>query len=170
MDDEKLCAHRGRDASRMVDHAERTLALSVVLREVAENRGDRGMDREGDLVLLRELSEAPGPFPFRLHPEAALEVDLTGRIAPLDEELDGGFRAFPAGHACRAEADFHVVRRQGYGLRAWPSDPHASSYSSWTSTSASPTSGARPAAWANGISRWSRRSSAPRTARATATR
>ena len=78
VDDEELGADGGRDPGRVVDHAERALALPLVGGQVAEDRGDRGMDGEGDLVLLRELAEARRPLPFGLHPEAALEVDLAG--------------------------------------------------------------------------------------------
>ena len=78
MDDEQLGPDRGRDPGRVVDHPERALALSLVGGQVAEDRRDRGMDGEDDLVLLRELAETRRPLPFGLHPEAALEVDLAG--------------------------------------------------------------------------------------------
>src|SRR4026208_751157 len=83
---------------------------------MAENRRDGSVDRERDLVLLRELTEASGPFQLGLHPEATLEVDLAGGVAALEEKVDRGLRAFPAGHARWAEAGFHDVRRQEYGL------------------------------------------------------
>ena len=78
MDDEQLGPDRGRDPGRVVDHPECALALSLVGGQVAEDRRDRGMDGEDDLVLLRELAETRRPLPFGLHPEAALEVDLAG--------------------------------------------------------------------------------------------
>ena len=44
------------------------------------------MDGKRDVVLTRELAE---PLRERVvHPEAALEVDLAGGVAPLQENLD----------------------------------------------------------------------------------
>ena len=45
--------------------------------------------------------EALGPRV--VHPEPALEVDLAGRVAALEQELDRGLRALPGGNAGRPE-------------------------------------------------------------------
>src|SRR4051812_12594576 len=99
MHDHELGADRGGNACRVVDHAERALALLLVLLEMPEDGGDGRVDGESDLVLLRELAEARRPFPFGLHPETALEIDLTRRVAALQKQLYRGLRALAAGNA-----------------------------------------------------------------------
>ena len=67
---------------------------------VAHEAGERRVHRERDVALARELAEPLRPRV--VHPEAALEVDLAGGVAALDEELDAasglsreGMRAGP---------------------------------------------------------------------------
>ena len=98
-DDRRGAAGRG-DARRVVEHPDRHPVLLVAL-DLAEEAGERGVHRERDAGLSRELSEALGPGV--LHPEAALEVDLAGAVAALQEELDGGLGALPGRHAGRPE-------------------------------------------------------------------
>ena len=123
------------------------------------------------------LAEPRGPRV--VHPEAALEVELARRVAALEQDLDGRLRATPGRGSAQGRSG-SLPCADGNGRRM-PSDggptlfdmakhPPASTCSSSTSTSGSPTSGARPARSPSGTSRSWRRSCAPRTARATATR
>src|SRR5581483_11457611 len=132
--------------------------------------------RQDDLRLGRELAEALGPRV--VHPEPALEVDLAGAVAALEEELDGRLRALPRRDSRLPEAD--LAHGSEPSASAMPSgagrmvDPCRtvqleSTCSSSTSTSASPTCGARRTRSTSGTWRSSARSCAPRTARATAT-
>ena len=62
-----------------------------------------------DVVLARELAE-----PRRevvVHPEAALEVDLAGGVAALEQRLDRRLRALPRGHPRGAEVQPSRHRR-----------------------------------------------------------
>src|SRR5207247_10300232 len=63
--------------------------------------GDRRVHRDRDLVLARDLPEPRGEVV--VHPEAPLEVDLAGRVAPLEQELDRLLRALPRGDPRRPE-------------------------------------------------------------------
>jgi hypothetical protein len=56
-----------------------------------------------DVVLASELAEPLGERV--VHPEAALEVDLAGRVAASEEELDRLLGRLARGHAGRADAD-----------------------------------------------------------------
>ena len=62
-----------------------------------------GVHGERDVVLARELAEALGER--IVHPEAALEVDLARRIAPLEQELDRALRRLARRAAGRPHAD-----------------------------------------------------------------
>src|SRR5262249_17695370 len=72
--------------------------------DVAEECRQWGVDGERDVILARELAEAPGPVV--VHPEAALEVDLAGGVAALEEDRDRLVGAVVRGDARRAEPDF----------------------------------------------------------------
>ena len=61
------------------------------------------MDGERDVVLPRHLAEALRPRV--VHPEAALEVELAGRVSALEQDLDRGLGRLPGRAARRAEAD-----------------------------------------------------------------
>jgi len=99
MKDDDLGAGGLGDPRGMVEHPDRHVQLLATLR-VAHEPGDRGMDREDDVRLPRELAEALRPRVG--HPELALEVDLTGGEAALLEQLDGLLGALPRGHPRRA--------------------------------------------------------------------
>ncbi len=101
MEDDELGAARLRDSRRMVEHAHRPLRLGRV--PVAEEGGDRGVNRERDACAPGALAELRRPLP--VHPEAALEVDLARREAPIDERAHGGARAFTARYAGGPHAD-----------------------------------------------------------------
>ena len=175
MDDDELCSCGRRDPGAPVQRAERLLRLLLV--GMAGEGEERRVHRERDLVLTGDLREPLGPRV--VHPEPALEVELTGGIAALEQDLHGGFRRLP-GRATRwSEADrSHAltvtddVRPTGVLPFSRWHNRHllVSICSNSTSTSGSPTSGARPATSPSGTSRSSRRSCAPRTGRATATR
>src|SRR5215204_2562099 len=122
---------------------------------MAQKGRNRGVDRERDAFGRRQLAELRRPV--LVHPEAACEIDLAGRIAAFCEQPDGCRRTLPGRDPRRPNAD----RRHAWRLEArptlerpgrtpsdalttfsaWESDPPASSSSSWTSTFASPTSG-----------------------------
>ena len=122
-------------------------------------------------------SRAASPSRFRqrvVHPEPALEVDLAGVVAALDAgsatARRGSSRAGIPGKPTRIRpiCGNSMPSDGPRTLRPWISRPE-STFSSSTSTSVSPTSGVRRPTSPNGISRSSRPSCAPRTARATAT-
>src|SRR5918995_1432797 len=154
----------------MVEHSDGHPLLLVTL-DVAHEACDRRVHGQGDPDLTGQLPEALGPG--IIHPEAALEIDLAGVVAALEQELDRRLGGVARGDARRAESGRRhrssVPSDPGSTFSPWPSDPPASSFSSSTSISGSPTSGARPAASTSGISTSSRPSFAPPTARATAT-
>ena len=54
--------------------------------EVSHEAEQRRVHGESDVVLSSQLAEALGERV--VHPEAALEVDLARRVAPLENELD----------------------------------------------------------------------------------
>jgi hypothetical protein len=64
---------------------------------------ERRVHRERDLVLVRDLGEPLGPRV--VHPEPALEIELAGGIATLEQELDSSLGRFPGGASRRAETD-----------------------------------------------------------------
>ena len=101
VEDDKLGARSHRDARGVVEHARGHVVLLVAL-EVAHEAGDRRVDGERDVVLPGELAEALGPRV--VHPELALEVDLAGVVAPLEEQRHGLLGAFARGNAGRADA------------------------------------------------------------------
>ena len=81
----------------VVEHPERHVELLAAL-DVADEAGERRVHGERDSGLARELAEALGPGV--VHPEAALEVDLAGRVAALA----AGARSPPLGCPARARA------------------------------------------------------------------
>jgi len=99
MEDDRLGAGGLGDPGRVVEHPDRHALLLVAL-DVAHEAGDRRVDGEGDLRLARSLAELGGPVV--VHPEAALEVDLTGGEAALSEERDRRRGGLARGHAGRA--------------------------------------------------------------------
>ncbi len=89
VEDDDLGAARLRDAGGVVEHPDGHVQLLAALRVAHETR-DGGVDGEHDVGVASELAEALGPGV--VHPELPLEVDLTGREAPLLQELDRLFR------------------------------------------------------------------------------
>ena len=113
-----------RDSRRVVEHADGHVELLAAL-GVAHEARQRCVHRQREVVLAGELAEPRGEVV--VHPEARLEVDLTGGVAALEEQLDRSLGALLGGHAGRPEADFaHVadatsrdpasVRRCFYGV------------------------------------------------------
>ncbi len=103
MEDDHLGFARLRDARRVIEHADGHVELLPAL-GVAHEAGQRGMHRERDAVLAGQLAEPRGEVV--VHPEPRLEVDLAGRVAALDEQLDRPLGAFLGRHAGRPEANF----------------------------------------------------------------
>jgi hypothetical protein len=101
VEDDELGAARDRHAGGVVEHPRGHVVLLVPL-EVPHEAGDRCVDGEHDVRLARHLAEALGPG--IVHPELALEVDLTGRIAAFEQQFDGSLGALAGGHAGRADA------------------------------------------------------------------
>src|SRR3989442_1216813 len=93
--DDDLGVAGGRDSGRVIEHADRH-SLLLVSFEMAHEAGERSVDGEGDPGLSGELPELLRPRV--VHPEAALEVDLAGRVAPVEEELDRLRRALARGN------------------------------------------------------------------------
>src|SRR5512132_2963058 len=91
----------------MVEHADRHPMLLVTL-DVTHEARERRVDGEGDPGFACEFSEPFGPG--IVHPEAALEVDLAGPVATLEQQLDGRLRALPRRHACRADPNRSHLR------------------------------------------------------------
>ena len=176
MDDDDLRAGRSGDPGGAVERAERHLRLLLV--GVAREREQRRVHGQRDVLGARELAEPLGPRV--VEPEAALEVELAGGVAALDEQLDREVGRLPRGTASRADADrSHEptvpdrVQCRPTGVlpfSTWRRHRPASTCSSSTSTSGSPTSGARRGRCPSGTSRSWPRSCAPPTARGTATR
>src|SRR5439155_19265585 len=185
MEHDDFCARGLRDTRRMVEHADRHVELLATFGVTHEAR-DRRMDGENDPGRSRELTELLRPRV--VHPELPLEVDLASRVAPFLQECDRLLGTLPGRHASRAVVELgHLprvqVRCQALDMSpaGGPSDPvstlipwsisrHASTFWSSTSTSGSPTSGARPGRSRNGISTSLRPSCAPPTGRAIAMR
>ena len=103
MEDDHLGVAGLRDARRVVEHADGHVELLAAL-GVAHEAGQRGVNGERDAVLARELAESRGEVV--VHPEARLEVDLAGRVAALDQQLDRPLGALLGRNAGRPEADF----------------------------------------------------------------
>ena len=83
MDDDELGATGGGEPGAAVERAERLLRLPLV--GVAGEGEERGVHGERDVVLARDLAEPLRPRVVQ--PEAALEVELAGRVAALEQEL-----------------------------------------------------------------------------------
>ena len=74
------------DPGAPVERADRRRELPPARLEVSHEAEERGVDGQSDVVLTRELAEPLGEGV--VHPEPALEVDLAGGVAPLQEDLD----------------------------------------------------------------------------------
>src|SRR5688572_26121331 len=106
------------DPGGVVEHAGGHVVLLVAL-EMPHEAGDRRVHGKRDVVLARELAEALRPRV--VHPELALEVDLAGRVAPLEEQRDGFLGALARWDAGGADAGLrHPGQPTSTGL-----DPHA---------------------------------------------
>ncbi len=108
MEDDRLGTGCDCDPGRVVEHPGRHRMLSVAL-DVTHEPGDRRVHRQRDPATAREAPELLGPRV--VHPEAALEVDLTGGVTALAEELDSFLGALPGRNASRAIAEFSHVRK-----------------------------------------------------------
>ena len=89
MEDDGRRAGRDRDAGGVVEHADRHVQLLPAL-GVAHEAGDRRVHGEHDLAVAAEVAEAL--CERVVHPELALEVDLAGRHAALQQQLERLFR------------------------------------------------------------------------------
>src|SRR5262249_21128654 len=86
---DELGAARGDDSGAAIERPYRRGELPPAGLEVAHEAEQRRVDGERDVVLACQLAEVLGERV--VHPEAALEVDLAGRVSAFDEELDGFF-------------------------------------------------------------------------------
>src|SRR6266516_4031239 len=84
VEDDQLGAGGLREPGRVVEHAERHLEL-LLARDVAHERGERGVDREGDVVRMQRGGEVGGGV--IVEPEAADEADLARPVAALRKSL-----------------------------------------------------------------------------------
>jgi hypothetical protein len=86
----------------VVEHAERHVELLAAL-DVSEERRQRRVHRERDRCPPGELAEPAGPVV--IHPEPALEVDLAGGVAAVEQDRDRLVGGVVRRHARRPEAD-----------------------------------------------------------------
>ena len=100
MEDDELGTAGDRDARRVVEHADRHPVLLVAL-DLAEKACERRVHGQRDSGLAGEPAEPLRPRV--LHPEAALEVDLAGAIAALQQQRDSRLGALPGGNASRPD-------------------------------------------------------------------
>ena len=101
MEDDDLGSAGGGDSRAPVERADRGRELPAARLEVPHEPEQRCMHGEGDVVLAGLLSEPLGPGV--VHPEAALEIDLAGVVAALEQRGDRRLRALAARDARRAE-------------------------------------------------------------------
>ena len=87
MEDDELGTARRDDARAAVERADGRRELPPACLEVAHEAEERCVNGQCDVALTRELAEPLGERV--VHPEAAFEVDLAGRVSALDEYLDG---------------------------------------------------------------------------------
>ena len=71
--------------------------------EMTHEAEQRRVDRQRDVCRARRLAELLGPRV--VHPEAALEVDLAGVVAALEQDLDRPLRVVAGGNAGQADTD-----------------------------------------------------------------
>ena len=83
VEDDDLGAAGGGDPRAPVERADRGRELAAACLEVPHEPEQRCVDRERDVVLARLLPELLGPGV--IHPESALEVDLAGVVAALEQ-------------------------------------------------------------------------------------
>ncbi len=103
MEDDELGAARGGDAGASIERADRRGELAAARLDVAHEAEERRVHREGDSILRGELAE---PFGERVvHPEPALEVDLTGCVAALAQKVDRLFGRLSRRHPSRPHTD-----------------------------------------------------------------
>ena len=158
VEDDELGARRLRDPGRVVEHPDRHVQLLAAL-GVAHEAGDRRVHREHDPVLARELAEARARSrsPSRTGPRSRSRRRCSrARAARRPRPRGSRARAPVPGPKCRACSHRRGSLRHVRPIRSLRSPHvraarHASTCSSSTSTSASPTSGARPP----GSSEWS---------------
>ena len=116
MEDDELRAARLRDAGGVVEHAHGAPVLRLPL-DVPEEGGERRVDREHDVAVGCALAEMRGER--LVHPEAALEIELAGVVAPREEKLHRRLRRVPARQSGRPDTDRShpepTIRRGGRG-------------------------------------------------------
>ena len=100
VEDDRLGSRDLGDPRRVVEHPDRHRVLLVAL-DVTHEPGDRRVHRKRDPPAPSELPELLGPRV--VHPEAAREVDLAGRVTALADQLHRRFGRFTRGHARRSE-------------------------------------------------------------------
>jgi hypothetical protein len=102
MEDDWLGARSLGDSRGVVEHPDRHPVLLVAL-DVSHEAGDGCVHRESDPPATRKRSEPLGPRV--IHPEAALEIDLAGRVPSLDQQLDRFLGRLTRRHSGWAEAE-----------------------------------------------------------------
>ena len=103
MEDDDLGAARRGDAGAAVERTDRRRELAAARLDVAHEAEERRMHGKRDVVLASQLAEALRERV--VHPEAALEVDLAGGVAPLQEDLDRRLRRLARRHPGRPDAN-----------------------------------------------------------------
>ena len=86
MEDDDLRAGGRRDPGGVVEHRRPPSSSFLPRSAWPMNASERRVHREDDVACARQLAEPLGPRVVQ--PEAALEVDLAGGVAALDEQLD----------------------------------------------------------------------------------
>ena len=103
MEHDHLRSAGGRDPGAPIERAERGRPFPPARLEMADPAEERRMNGERDVVLTRENAEPLRPRV--VHPEPRLEVDLTGVVSALGEQLDRALRALAIGDARRPDPD-----------------------------------------------------------------
>ena len=103
MEDHDLGAASRGDAGAPVERADRRGELAAARLDMAHEAEERRVHGERNVVFAGEL---PEPLRERVvHPEATLEVDLAGGVAPLHEDLDRRLRRLARRHPGRPDAN-----------------------------------------------------------------
>ena len=103
MEHDDLGAARGGDAGAAVERADGGGELPPLGLEMPHEPEERCVHRQRDVGGAGGLAELLGPRV--VHPEPALEVDLAGVVAALEQDLDRPLRVVAGGDAGQADTD-----------------------------------------------------------------
>ena len=123
VEDDDLGAAGGGNAGTAVERSDGGGELAAARLEVPHEAEERRVHRERHVCRAGDLSELLGPRV--VHPEAALEVDLAGVVAPFEQELDRMLRVVAGGNAGEADTGSgHSGKLPGYSgtvmRTVWP--------------------------------------------------